>query len=289
MTLEQLRIFVAVAERQHMTRASEALNLTQSATSAAIAALEERHAVLLFDRIGRRIVLTAAGQDFLEDARAVLARAAIATRRLDDLAGLKRGTLRLAASQTVANYWLPGVIARFHAAYPDIQLSVCISNSDDTARAVESLDAEIGVIEGASHLTTLKVQQVPGDALQLVMPSGWSTDDISVPALLAHPWILRESGSGTREGLVNWLDVRGLALEDLKIVLELPSNEAVCCAVEAGMGAAVLSDLVVRRSVEAGLIVIANTDLPQRQFSILTHAERQLSSVEARLIDFAVE
>ena len=107
MTLDQLRIFVAVAEREHMTRAAEALNQTQSATSAAIAALEERHNLRLFDRIGRRIVLTDAGRDFLSEARAVLARAAIASQRLDDLAGVKRGKLRLAASQTVANYWLP--------------------------------------------------------------------------------------------------------------------------------------------------------------------------------------
>ena len=70
MTLDQLRIFVAVAEREHMTRAAEALNQTQSATSAAIAALEERHNLRLFDRIGRRIVLTDAGRDFLGEARA---------------------------------------------------------------------------------------------------------------------------------------------------------------------------------------------------------------------------
>ncbi|MGK3816907.1 LysR family transcriptional regulator, partial [Enterococcus faecium] len=71
MTLEQLRIFVAVAEQEHMTRAAEALNLTQSATSAAIAALEERHAARLFDRVGRNIKLTAAGRLFVTEARAV--------------------------------------------------------------------------------------------------------------------------------------------------------------------------------------------------------------------------
>ena len=75
MTLEQLRIFIAVAERQHVTEAARALNLTQSATSAAIAALEERHDVRLFDRVGRGIVLTDLGRSFLPEARAVVARA----------------------------------------------------------------------------------------------------------------------------------------------------------------------------------------------------------------------
>ena len=113
MTLEQLRIFVAVAEREHVTQAARDLHLTQSATSAAVAALEARYATRLFDRIGRRIALTEAGRLFLEEAKAVLARASAAELVLTDLAGVVRGTLRVSASQTVANYWLPGVLNRF--------------------------------------------------------------------------------------------------------------------------------------------------------------------------------
>src|SRR3546814_10149610 len=74
MTLDQLRIFVAVAEREHVTQAARALNLTQSAVSAAIATLEDRHGAHLFDRVGRGIALTEAGRAFLPEARAVLAR-----------------------------------------------------------------------------------------------------------------------------------------------------------------------------------------------------------------------
>jgi len=113
MTLEQLRIFIAVAERQHVTQAASQLNLTQSATSAAIAALETRYGIKLFDRIGRGIVLTQAGREFLGEARGVVARAKAAAQVLNDLAGLKRGLLNVAASQTVANYWLPPRIEAF--------------------------------------------------------------------------------------------------------------------------------------------------------------------------------
>src|SRR5258708_29418255 len=120
MTLEQLRIFIAVAEKQHVTRAAAELNLTQSATSAAMAALETRYDIKLFDRIGRGIVLTQTGRDFLIEARAVLARARAAAQVLNDLAGLKRGSLTIAASQTVADYWLPGPIQTFYPAYPRI-------------------------------------------------------------------------------------------------------------------------------------------------------------------------
>jgi len=87
MTLEQLRIFVAVGERQHVTRAAEALRLTQSAVSGALRSLEARHDILLFNRVGRRIELTQDGRNFLEQARAVLNTAGAAERSLRELRG----------------------------------------------------------------------------------------------------------------------------------------------------------------------------------------------------------
>src|SRR5690242_17384260 len=102
MTLEQLRIFVAVAERQHVTRAAEALNIAQSAASAAVVAIEAGYGVRLFDRVGRGIELTEAGRRFLVEAQAVLARAAAAELTLAELGGLVRGSLSVHASQTIA-------------------------------------------------------------------------------------------------------------------------------------------------------------------------------------------
>ncbi|MDE8345479.1 MAG: LysR family transcriptional regulator, partial [Acidocella sp.] len=101
MTLEQLRIFAAVAERQHITRAAAALNLTQAAVSASIAALETQHDVKLFDRVGRNIALTETGRLFLEEARGVLARAAAAETALRDYAA-RRDFTRTAEPQGVA-------------------------------------------------------------------------------------------------------------------------------------------------------------------------------------------
>jgi DNA-binding transcriptional LysR family regulator len=100
-TLEQLRVFVAVAERQHVTRAAAVLNLAQSAVSAAIAALEARHGAKLFHRAGRGVELTEAGALFLVEARAILARVEAAGQVLSELGNLKRGTLAVHASQTI--------------------------------------------------------------------------------------------------------------------------------------------------------------------------------------------
>src|SRR6476619_6983620 len=137
MTLEQLRIFIAVAERQHVTQAASQLNLTQSSTSAAIAA---RYGIKLFDRIGRGIVLTQAGREFLGEARGVVARAKAAAQVLNDLAGLKRGLLNVAASQTVANYWLPPRIEAFRKAHAGIDLRITIANTEQVAEAVHRGD-----------------------------------------------------------------------------------------------------------------------------------------------------
>lgn len=172
MILDQLRIFIAVAEREHMTRAVAALNLTQSATSAAIAALEDRHGTVLFERIGRGIRRTKAGHRFLPEARAVLARAEAASRLLDDVADLRRGRLALSASQTLANHWLPGVMVRFHRAHPGIEVSLTIGNSAQVVTDVLDLRADLGFAEGQDALAGLVSTALGGDELWLVVAPG---------------------------------------------------------------------------------------------------------------------
>src|ERR1700731_2389570 len=168
MTLEQLRVFVAVAERQHVTQAARALNLAQSAASNAIAALESEHDTKLFDRVGRRIELTEAGHVFLAEARAVLARAEAAELALSEFAGLRRGTLSVQASQTIAGYWLPRHLVAFRRAHAQIQIRLTIGNTEQAATAVESGAAEIGFIEGAVESERFVVTPVARDQLIVV-------------------------------------------------------------------------------------------------------------------------
>lgn len=288
MTLEQLRIFIAVAEREHVTQAAAFLNLTQSATSAAIAALEERHAVQLFDRVGRRIVLTDAGRLFLDEARAVLARAEQATRLLGDLAGMKRGRLRLAASQTIANYWLPPRMQRFRREHPGIVLELAVGNTSDVAQMVHAATVDLGIVEGEIDDTALAIHSLCGDRLALVVAPGheWADRPPSGPDdLKAGPWVMREAGSGTRAVCETALARRGLHIEDVEVAFELPSNEAVRVAVESGAGAAILSTLVVAPAIDAGRLVSVEFDLPPRRFHMLRHKERHLSLAEQRFLE----
>ena len=286
MTLEQLRIFVAVAQREHVTRAAADLNLTQSAVSAAITALEARHATQLFDRIGRRIALTQAGHLFLIEARAVLARAAVAESALADLAGLKRGALALAASQTVGNYWLPPLMGRFRAAYPGVTLSLTIGNTETVAAMVQDGAADLGFVEGGVDGAALEVTVVAEDELLLVArPTTKAAKKLlRADELRAMRWVVRERGSGTRAILETALAAHGLAVSDLDVALELPSNEAVQSAVEAGAGATALSRLVVQDAIAAGALTVLNFRLPKRAFSALRHKDRTPSQAERALV-----
>lgn len=291
MTLEQLRIFVAVAEHEHVTQAARHLNLTQSATSAAVAALEQRYATKLFDRIGRRIALTDAGRLFLIEARAVLARSTAAETVLADLAGLKRGHLSLAASQTVGNYWLPKLMHRFQLNYPGIDLKLSLGNTETVAGQVHEGLADIGFIEGEIDDPALTVRHVAEDKLVLVVAPNhaWARAEPQSPRdFAAARWICREPGSGTRAVLEAALPALGMERSQLQIALELPSNEAVCAAVEAGAGVTIFSRLVAERALKAGSLIPVTVDLPRRNFSILRHKERYVTQVSAAFHDLAV-
>ena len=287
MTLEQLRIFVAVAECEHVTRAAEVLRLTQSAVSAAIAALESRYSVALFDRVGRRIELNAAGQLFLGEARAILARAAAAELVLSELSGLKRGTLSVHASQTIASYWLSPRLVAFRRAYPQIEVKLAVGNTAQTAKAVIDGTAELGFVEGRVEDPALQQSTIDQDRLTIVVGAGhpWARKKrLTERDLVEGDWVLREPGSGTRSEFEAALSGKGVSLETLKVVLELPTNEAVRAAVEAGAGVTAISELVVEAALRAGTLVAVAFQLPARPFLVLHHRNRYQSKAAQEFV-----
>lgn len=287
MTLDQLRVFVAVAERGHVTRAAAALGLTQSAASAAIAALETRYGTRLFDRVGRGIALTETGRLFLREARAVLDRAASARSVLEDLAGAPRGTVSIAASHTTASYWLPPRLISFRAAHPEVRLNVMIRNTSEVAAAIVEGEMQIGLVEGPTQHPALIRQQIDRDHLVLVVAADQPPPPVNADGrfdLRAMSWIVREAGSGTRRGLEDLAAREGLALDDLNIFLVLSANEAIREAVQAGAGATIISEHVVASAVAAGTLRAYPIDLPPREFAILRHRDRSASLAQQALV-----
>jgi len=263
-----------VAEREHLTRAAETLHLTPSAVSSAIRVLEERYGIALFHRTGRRIELTEAGLAFLPEARATLARATSADLFLTEIGGLKRGTLAIAASQTVGGYWLPPLLIRFHETYPAIDIRMVGGNTEQAAEAVLEGRAELGIVEGEVDHPALSQRIVARDRVLVVAPPGHplAGRPVTPDELTQARWILREPGSGTRSALTSALDETAL-----DIALSLPSNEAVRSAVLAGNALTAVSEYVVRDDLAAGRLTLVAFDLPERAFRLLRHKERYRS------------
>ena len=259
-----------------------------TALHTAVSGLESRHAVKLFHRVGRGIELTEAGRIFLGEARAVLARAEAAELVLADLSGLRRGILRVHASQTIASHWLPRHLVAFRATYPEIAVRLAVGNTADVARAVNEGASELGFVEGEIDDPALGSTAVAEDRLVLVVPPSHpfaATDTLKAADLAAHPWVLREEGSGTRSVFEAALAAEGIPPRDLTVALELPSNEAVLAAVEAGAGASVLSEAVVAGKLADGVLVAAPFPLPTRTFRMLRHKERYRSRAADALLD----
>ncbi|MQR02669.1 LysR family transcriptional regulator [Glaciimonas soli] len=277
MTLEQLRIFVEVAERQHLTQAADALALTPSAVSASIRVLENRYSTPLFNRVGRRIETNEAGRIFLTEARATLASARAAELTLAELGGLKRGTLSIQASQTISSYWLPELLVRFRQMYPQIELCLTVGNTQQVAQAVVEGTADLGFVEGNIDEAALTVETVGEDRIVAVVAPGhpWANGEKLKPEdLLNSQWIMREQGSGTRSAFEEMLAAIGLDVNQLQIALTLPSNEAVRSAVMSGSFATAVSELVVASHLQVGLLCKVDIDLPPRPFYLLHHKER---------------
>ena len=286
MTLDQLKIFVEVAEKAHVTRAAEALGMSQSTISSAISTLEGQYEIRLFDRVGRGIRLTDNGKLFLREARAVLNRASAARSILQDLAG-HPGPVAIGASQTIAAHWLPRRLATFHAANPFVRLDVVIGNTHEIETAVVEGKVNIGLVEGPTHHPALLRRHIDYDQFVLVVASN-QPSPVSASGnldLRAVNWVVREAGSGTRRGLEDLASLEGLSLDDLNISLVLPANEAVREAIEAGAGATIISRHVVASAIGEGRLREIPVDLPKREYALILHRERHMTAAVQDLND----
>ncbi len=272
-----------------MTKAAAVLGMTQSAASAAVASLERRYGAKLFNRVGRNIELSETGKRFLPEARAVLNRVIAAQAVLDDYSDLTTGSVAIAASQTIANHWLPRRLTAYHAEYPGVRLDVVIGNTSQVEADVAEGKCDIGLVEGRVSNTSFVRRRVDQDRLVLVVGKEQPLPPERSPGrpdLRSVSWVVRETGSGTRAGLEDLAAAEGLTLSDLRILLTLPSNEAVCNAVEAGAGATIVSEHVVAPAIAQSWLKAATLALPPRDFVLLRHRDRGVTAAAKALIRY---
>ena len=291
MTLDQLQIFIAVAEREHVTRAASALGLAPPSVSAAVASLEREFGTKLFHRVGRGILVTEGGKLLLDEARALISRADAVKLAMREFTGLSRGRLQIKASQTIASHFLPPRLVDFHQTYPGVALVVSVGNSTEVVNAIISGAVELGFVEDPEEELQdprLAIEPIARDDLAMVVSAShhWARkEELKADDLEAGNWVAREDGSGTRAAFVKALDELGVPYSNLNIAIELPSNEAVLAAVLAGAGAAVLSVRVCADAMKAGTLTRLPVSLTPRAFFAVQHADRYRSRAVSALLE----
>ncbi|MFZ6747343.1 LysR family transcriptional regulator [Undibacterium sp. Ren11W] len=296
LSLRQLQIFLAVCDHGSTAAAAGVVALSQSATSAALNELEHLLSTQLFDRVGKRLIINDNGRLLLPQARQVLDAAAGIEQQFSGADAGLAIKLRLAASTTIGIYHLPQLLAGFSVQAPQANPRVLIANTSDVATAVANFAADIGFIEGPCEEPDLLVEPWIKDELivvcapqhALLAASNKSksqqknTSNISLPALSASGWLLREAGSGTRVAVEHALLPH---LHTLHCAAELSNSEAIKHAAAAGLGLACLSRVVVADMLALGSLIELNTALPplQRHFYLVRSKHKILS---ARLTHF---
>ena len=250
--LGQLRVFEAVTRSGSFSAAAQRLGVTPPAVSLQISELERAHDVRLFDRVGRRVRLTAAGKKLEEYAQRIVALAGDAERALEQTRDFAGGELRLLASATSAAYYLPPLLTRFRARYPKIRVQLDVANSQRVRERIATLEGDLGMLGVDARHPDLAFELVARDPLVVIVaPSHpWARRRrISMRELADQALILRERGSASRQ----LVERRLLALgAEARPAMEIASNEAIKSAVEMGNGVGLMSAAIVRREVDAG-------------------------------------
>ena len=269
MNLNRLAVFHAVAEEGGVSRGAERLCVSQPAVSKQVRELEAALGLKLFDRLPRGVRLTQAGEVLAGHARRLFAVEADAERAIAELKGLSRGSLRVGASLTIGVYLLPEILGAYRKLHPEIDLELEIANTQVIQQKLRENALDVALTEGfvetcepKNELDDLEAEIFHRDELVAVVPPGHRllSEEVGTAAqFCAEPFLMRETGSGTRE-------VVERALAQVKVVvhptMSLGSTEAIKRAVTAGLGVAIISRLALSTELAAGLLqVVALSNL----------------------------
>jgi len=273
-TLRQMAVFVAVARQESVSRAAEALSLSQSATSMALGELERLYDTQLFDRLGKSLRLNEIGQALLPQAVELIERAAAIETLLEGRAGF--GKLRIGATLTIGNYLATLIVADYLKRHPESSAQLQVHNTATIIDQVARYELDLGLIEGTCRHPDLIVEPWIEDELVVFCSPNHplaKKRSATLAKLAKEHWIVREPGSGTRETLDRALRHHH---SELKVRLELEHTEAIKRAVEFGLGIGCISRLALREAFRRGsLVPIATPELDLlRHFQFVWHKRK---------------
>src|SRR5271165_54129 len=285
--LNQLRIFQAVTETRSFTRAAEVVHLTQPGISKHIKQMEEYYGVPLFDRLGKKVALTQAGEILFEATREIMASITAAEQRIEDLKGLRGGKLVLGASFPIGIYFLPRVLAAFRKQYPAVDVTLDISLGERIVAKILANKLDLGLVSHEVRDARLICKEFATDELIAIAPRNhrWaSKKQIKPQELLEETFILAARGAGIRAVVEERLRDKGIVLEN---VLDFGNLEGVKRAVEVGLGVSIQSQSVVQREISAGSLTgvsVAGMDAKLAHFYVHRKDKHLSNAAKAFLV-----
>ena len=249
--MDPLKVFVTVIEQKNFSRAGDILNLSQPGVSLHIRNLENELGTKLIYRSPKQVQITEPGKILYRHAKQMLNHYETAKREINEFNNVVSGTMKIGASFTIGEYYLPKVLAEFAAQYPKVDIQIIISNSNDVIQGIRSNKLDIGLIEGETDYKDIDVRPFMNDEMIVVVPPDHplsQMDLIEGNMLQNQTWVLREQGSGTRtysDKLLSSLEV------NIKKTFIFTSIQGVKEAVMAGLGIALLSRLTVQKELKS--------------------------------------
>lgn len=291
MDLWQLHIFCRVVEYKSFSKAAEAVHLSQPTVSSHIKDLEEHFKCPLIDRLSKEAAPTAAGRLLYGYARRMLALREEAETALAQHQGRMQGPLIIGGSTIPGGYLLPRAIGKFKLRHPQIRPALIIADTQRIIAGIGDGTIEVGVVGAETRDKKILQERLIEDQMRLIVPARhpWSgSKTIQLEQLLREPFIVREQGSGTLAAIQERLRQKGCNVEELNIVAEMGSTEAVRQGIRDGIGVSILSTLAVSEDLESGALKalsVEGLDLT-RSLYITRHRQRSLSPLAAAFVEF---
>jgi len=279
MNLNQLKIFYMAAKNRNLSLAARELFITQPAVTKGIQRLQEFYDMKFVDHVGKKLLLTDAGQVLYEIAEKIFELENQAEESIRDFQQRKRGHIRILSSESFGDYYLPRIIIPYSKSYPLVRITMNILPTDQVVSQTAILNNDLGFISYPVEHNKLQVKEVLKDQLVIITPSDHPLTrkkKLAPSDLAGQLLIMHETGSAPRKAIEDYIRKNNLSV---KIPLELSSNRAIKRAVEDGIGIALISRKVAREEIEAGRLMAIPLSDPSmtRKFYMVHHKDKYLS------------
>jgi DNA-binding transcriptional LysR family regulator len=288
-SLRQLRVFEAAATSRSFSKAAETLHLTQPGVSMHIKELEASAGLPLFERIGRKLYVTEAGQELLARAREILRALKDAEDTLDGLRGLRRGRLNLGLVST-AKYFVPQLLARFGRDFPELEMRLAVNNRDSVIEQLMANEVDLAIMGRSPQSLDIVAERFAENPHVIIASPDHplaAERSILVATVARENFIVREPGSGTRLAMQQFFGEHRLAFN---VGMEMASNETIKQAVMAGMGVSFISRHTINLEIQTQRLVVLDVcGTPViREWHVAHLAKKRLSPTAVAFKEFVL-